>query len=486
MADSVQPAGEKPGEEKPGEEKPLLDADASREPWGVDHLARWVLNVYFRRVEVHGVEAIPRQGAVVFVGNHVNGLIDPAILMAYLPRKSRFLGKSTLWNEISLRLFLRWAAAIPVYRREDPGVDPSRNASTFARCHQALAAGGTIALFPEGRSHNEASIVPLKTGMARIVLDALRDYPGTDIAIVPVGLTFEDKTRFRSRLLVKVGTPIDPGVPVDEADQEAAWEQVRELTDRTYRGLEAVTLNYPSWDEARLIEQAAEIYDRQAGGTVTEQELADAFDRRRAFIDGYEELLAQCPEQVGAVADEVRIYDQELALFGLEDEEVAARYSRSYVWRSTLKALTVIAVRSPLGVIGTVMNVLPYRAVAWISRRLADSPDVVSTYKIFPSLVLFPLTWVAWATAAGWAWGWTGGLAALFLAPISGYFAVRFHQRLDLFIGRAKAFFTLRKPGTAIAHLADRRRLVLRQVAELVQAWQRRRKIPAAGPTETT
>ena len=354
-----------------------LPEDAYSRPWGVDRLARFVLDVYFRRVEVRGLEHVPDTGAVIFVGNHVNGLLDPAIFLAYLPRKSRFLGKSTLWDEVALRPFLRWSAAIPVYRRQDPGVDPSRNAESFDRCHQALAAGGTIALFPEGRSHNESSLVPLKTGMARIVFDALRAYPEAEIAILPVGLTFDDKTRFRSRLLVKVGPPLRPETPIGCASTDAAWQQVRQLTDRTFEALESVTLNYPTWEEARLIEQAAAIYGRGEGANGADHELAEtamaeSFARRRAFIAGYEELLAACPEQVHAVADEVRLYDQELSIFGLKDEEVAARFAASYVLRSTLKALAVIGIRLPLGLLGTVLNVLPFRAVAFLVRRLAD------------------------------------------------------------------------------------------------------------------
>src|SRR4051794_24149217 len=90
-------------------------------------LVRLVLRVFFREVEVAGAERLPAGVPLVLVANHVNGLIDPLLLIGPLPtveRPPRFLGKSTLWQNPLVRPFLDLAGAIPVYRRQDEGVDP--------------------------------------------------------------------------------------------------------------------------------------------------------------------------------------------------------------------------------------------------------------------------------------------------------------------------------------------------------------------------
>ena len=57
-------------------------------------------------------------------------------------------------------------------------------------------------IFPEGISHHEPQLAPIKTGAARIALSA-RDERGIhDLRIVPVGLNFEDKASPRTRVLV--------------------------------------------------------------------------------------------------------------------------------------------------------------------------------------------------------------------------------------------------------------------------------------------
>ena len=61
-------------------------------------LARTVLRIFFRRVEIVGEENVPERGPLLFVGNHPNSLIDPFLAVAYLPRTPRFLAKATLWK----------------------------------------------------------------------------------------------------------------------------------------------------------------------------------------------------------------------------------------------------------------------------------------------------------------------------------------------------------------------------------------------------
>src|SRR6185369_9742037 len=119
----------------------------SRSSGALPALARFVLRVFFREVEVVGAERLPLDRPLVIVANHVNGLVDPVLILGPLPVRPRFLAKSTLWKIPVLAQLLNVARAIPVYRRQDAGDagvaggDASRNDETFARCHEALAEG---------------------------------------------------------------------------------------------------------------------------------------------------------------------------------------------------------------------------------------------------------------------------------------------------------------------------------------------------------
>lgn len=435
-------------------------------PVFVTGLARALLSVFFRQVEVVGEERVPRGAPLMVVANHVNGLIDPAVLLGFLPVRPRFLGKSTLWSNPVLRPFLDLAAAIPVYRRQDPGVDASQNVETFAACYEVLRAGGTIALFPEGRSHSEPALAELKTGVSRIVLEAEAKYGGIGSRILPVGLTYDDKGRFRSRVLMAIGEPLDPAAELALYGDDPQGA-VRALTARVRDALEEVTLNFPSWDEARLIERAAEIFARPSAELPSEPSLGDRFELGRAFIAGYAQLHAAWPEEVEKVAEAVREYDARLAHYRLRDVQVASAYPTGRVALFVLKSLAVLLLRLPLAAAGLAVNYPPYWAVGRLARRLGGEPDLPATYKIFGSLVLYPLTWILWSVAVGLAWGLWPALAALALAPVTGYFALRFYERRRYFQGQARAFLLLRSGHPGVEELRRLRREVLGAVERL-------------------
>src|ERR671926_788498 len=184
------------------------------------------LRLFFRRIETSRAHLVPESGPLVFVLNHPNGLIDPALVFAALPRRISFLAKSTLFGLPVIGWLLRTVEALPLYRRADAGEDVSRNLRTFEECRRLLARGRCVALFPEGFSHNAPKLMPVKTGAARIALGASVE----GLKVVPVGLYYTSKTSFRGEALLRFGEPLD--VPEVEPDErgEPPREAVRELS----------------------------------------------------------------------------------------------------------------------------------------------------------------------------------------------------------------------------------------------------------------
>lgn len=205
----------------------------------VASLARIVLGVFFRDVTVIGAQRIPRGAPLVLVANHPNGLIDPLLIIAFLPLRTRMLGRNTLWANVALRPLLALAGTVPVYRRTDAAADMWRNTDTFARCHEVLAAGGAVSIFPEGHSHSEPDLLPLRTGAARIVLEAEAKHPDLGVRILPVAVAYDAKDRFRSRARVYVGEPIDPAPEIARCTDDPI-AAVRALTTRIRRRLRAL------------------------------------------------------------------------------------------------------------------------------------------------------------------------------------------------------------------------------------------------------
>jgi len=450
----------------------------------VGALASTVLRVFFRRIEVVGAERVPLEGPVVFVGNHGNGLVDPFAAIAFLPRVPHFLAKSTLWSNPAVRPLLALAGSIPVYRQQD-GTDTSRNASTFDRCFEVLEAGGAIALFPEGISHDEPSLQPLKTGAARIAIGAAKRARSRGVVVVPVGLTFEDKPRFRSRVLVRVGEPIEVA-PFAERAGDDEREAVRALTEAIRAALEEVTLAHASWSDAALVAAAVDVFARSddASAMPGRGELSQRFSLRQRFGEIYERLRAREPERVDAVRAKVERYVEALARAGVRDDQLMARYPRREVLRYLRKRVPWLPVWLPIAAIGALLNYLPYRAAGLLANLVRDTPDQPATFKLLGGFFLFPIAWLALAIFAS-RLGLAAALYALVLAPATGFAALLFHERTESLGGEVRAFARLRLRPAEARGLRAMRDEIERDIALLGAADAAREAEIASSSQET-
>lgn len=436
-------------------------------------LCRRILSIYFRKIEVVGERRVPRgdgRPPIVAVANHVNGLIDPLFMLGPLRLPARMLGKSTLWKIPVLAQILDLAGVIPVYRRQDEGADPAKNLETFARCHEELARRGTIAIFPEGISHDQPALQPLRTGVARIVLEAEARFGPLGTRIVPVGLLFEERERFRSRALVVVGEPIDA------AEESALYPRdpvtaARLLTERVGEALESVTLNYASWDEARLVERGARILEVDALELPRERRLAAEYEARRDLLDGLAWLRGRYRDDVDAAVAAARDYDRLLTATGLRDDQVVASYPVDRIAGHLARQLVVMGIALPLAVVGTLLHLLPFLVIEAIARRVRHEPNQVATYKVFPGIAIYPVWWSALGAAAAAFDGAGAALATLCVAPFTALVAISFHERLERLWREARAYLLLRGKRTLATELKRRRLAVDEKIDHLVELW---------------
>jgi len=180
-------------------------------------LARTGIRLFFDHVEIEGAENVPRQGPLLVVANHTNGLVDGLMVVHVLPRRDASLtAKSTLKKNPLLALLMKLGGVVPFYRRQDH-VDVTKNIDSFAAIKERLARGEVVCIFPEGVSHSDASMRDFKSGAERIAHEA-------NVPILPVGLHYDAKQRFRSSVLVRIGKPMPPST----TDQIRA--QIEQLT----------------------------------------------------------------------------------------------------------------------------------------------------------------------------------------------------------------------------------------------------------------
>lgn len=439
-------------------------------------LARTACGIFFRSVDVTGNVPGTDDGPFIVVANHPNGVVDPTLLVGYLPRPPRFMGSRFLWTIPLLRPFLALGGVIPVTRIKDTATEGPADASlsldqTFARCHAELGAGAWVALFPEGHSHDQPHLQPMKTGAARLALDAANRHGVTRLRILPVGLVFDDKGAFRSKVLISIGEPIAPG-----AGTAADHDAVRALTERIKAGLRTVTLNWTAWEEARLLSRVVAIFERPVLAVPTGAPSAERVAVLKTYTERFRDLKISRPAGTAALAAAVDRYDRTLRQLRLRDGQVAATYPVRAVAGYTVSALLHWLIGLPVAAVGYALNAVPYRLTGLAADRLARTPDAVGSYKLYAALIFYPLAW-ALESVAGMIWlpartGWSSpvcGLAILFAAPVSGWLAMRHREERERFTAEARSFLLLRTRPRVAETLRRERDDILAQVGALIR-----------------
>ena len=363
---------------------------------------RLVVKIFYRRFEVSGLENLPENRGIILCANHVNALADAVVLQAATRKAIRPLARSGLFEKPLLKPILRRIGAVPIFRRNDPGVDISKNKETFSQCYDLLSRGETLIIFPEGQSHDIPQLTELKTGAARMALETIQA-TGTEPAVIPVGLTFPDKGKFRSAVLVQFGEPLD----LTMSKENTREQSVIELTGRIRAGLETLTLNAESWEEIHLVARVEHFFAFRHG-KYRHRNLQQRFRTQQRIIDAQRLLRNHEPDSVRSLITQLKRFEKICRYCGVKDYQLSIDYKPTLIVLYLIRLTWMLLVVFPVALWGIVNSFIPYQLAKRLSRRLAKGANQHDTAKIVLGLLLFTLFWGLQSTLAlyylGWKW----------------------------------------------------------------------------------
>ncbi len=411
-------------------------------------LARAGVRLFFDHVEIDGAENIPHDGPLLVVANHTNGLADGLMLLSVLPRRASLTAKSTLARNPLLAVLMRLGGVVPFYRRQD-AVDTRKNVDSFAAIRERLARGEAICIFPEGVSHSDASLREFRSGAARIALDyvestepgrspaASTGYPGGNrregLRILPVGLHYDAKQRFRSSVLVRIGAPID----LTAADSR----DPRELTQLLDASIRALTSNFRRVREALWLRWTAELL--ATGGQdpkPLDQEFLPVAERARLLEELRIAYDTADRDRVASIHGALRAYRRDLRRLGIAQHEVYLSMHPAQAAFFLLRELELLVAGAAIMAVALVQHGIAFLADRMLTRKLSVDLDHWASNAIFYGFAIFPLTWIA-GIAAAWRIG--SPLAALgyaLLLPYTLVYFILWQGRVGRAVRRARTF----------------------------------------------
>jgi glycerol-3-phosphate O-acyltransferase/dihydroxyacetone phosphate acyltransferase len=419
-------------------------------------IARFWIWFFFDRVEVRHPERVPRTGPVLLCINHPNNLIDSLLVGAVLPRKVHYLATAALFRSRLIARFLVALGVIPIYQKADDPDMTGRNVEMFTACEEAFDRGRLIAMYPEGATHSEAHLRRIKTGAARIALGYEAHAPGR-LTVVPVGLSFEARRRFRGRVLVSVGEPVGISLYLAGYHGEPA-KALHALTTAIQAAMAHEVVDVERIDTATLVRAVEVLYrgevEHELWGKL---EIAGRpihpFPTSASIADVVEHFRKLDPRRIERLWQRILGYQAGLAAYRLRDEAVRSGLERAAEPLRVARSWQTI-MGWPLFVYGATVNFLPYYLPGWLAGRTSRRPTDYATTRLLASVVAFPFFWaletllVAWVAGLRWA-------PAFFLSlPLGGLVAYRY------LVGTGRLRHQLRFGALLLTRAQEARRLL--------------------------
>ncbi len=434
----------------------------------------------FYRVERVGPEMPP--GPVIIAANHPNMLTDPLLALGAARRRVRVLAKAPLFDIPIFGHILRAVDTLPLYRLQDDPELRHRNRLAFEEATDELRDGGTLLTFPEGGSHSLPMLKPLKRGAARVALAAEEEAGWRlGIKLVPIGLNYERKDRFRSSVVAAVGPPIEVSGWRD-AYESRSGDAAGSLTRAVTRGLLEQTLNTQEAEDRALVEVADLIWRRERDALVWRERVsfANRLPRLRRHAERLAWLRTRDRERGLRLSRSLRRYSRRLLRVGAGDADIPRADELAAARSEVVREAAALAPAASLAALGVAAWYLPC-FVVWLLCRLGrPALETVATVKLLTGMVTLPLYYGAVVATAGRFGGFSYAvLAALALPPLCAA-ALRWGGRARRVLRDFRlASLARRKPGLSRRADAQRAALVaeLSAVAsEFESEWRARRR----------
>lgn len=455
---------------------PVLETPVSL---AVAGFVRLLLGAYFRRVEIYHADRVP-PGPVLFVANHPGSVTDAFIVGTSTPRRPHFLATAQLFRLAPLAWLLRRVGIIPLNRREDdPGAMRSI-ADSFGSAYRVLDDGGGVVIFPEGVTYDDSRLRALKSGAARLALDYEQQREGRGgLHIVPLGLTYSAKERFRSDVLVFFGPPI-PVANFLPQYAERRKECIAGLTEKIARRMQALLVHVPQMEREHTVEAVKRLYlHRLRLGNLLIQEPMPALTEEvvltNAIADAVDFATREMPEHMAAFLARLQRYESLLHRLHLSDEAVEELAAHRSALPRILGWSTAALLLLPVAAVGWLHWRLPERFVESLARRFSDPKKRKAQAphaRMLAGAVVYGAAYALYVALVHRWLGWpVSGWYALAL-PLTGFVGHYYLKQGALLIGSARTAFVLLRAPLARRRVLRMRAALVRDIEQVRRAYR--------------
>jgi glycerol-3-phosphate O-acyltransferase/dihydroxyacetone phosphate acyltransferase len=366
--------------------------------WFLTNIA---IRVFYGKIEVSGLDNVPKDGPLLIASNHPNGFLEPIIIACLFPRALHFMVRGDVFNKPWLRPFLVRTNQIPIFRFKDGFKELRKNDSSLQVAYKALDKGAAIILFIEGGTQSIKTLRPFQKGMARMANSYLEvNNSGKELNIMPVAINFVSPFKLRSRVCLNVGESFVARSYFK--DPETKVKDIKRLTDDVYNKVLPLAFNVKEKARQPILNHTLQLTEG-------------------LFKLNFFPIVSQKDHvwpTLKSVADTINLMNEStFTSFSKEIESI--RDANPYEVKRTGKGYIVSLIWTILafipGLIGLILNIIPGLISQGIAKKVLNKDNTVFIASIIlsTSVILYPIYYSAVILILSCFFGWKAFLFLL-------------------------------------------------------------------------
>ena len=182
----------------------------------------WSVRSSFRKYQIENIENLPKEGSVIWASNHTNALMVPMVMLPANKIRNVFVARADIFKKNWAKRVLYFLRVMPIYRIRDGINAVKHNDEAIDQATGVIMDGVPYIIFPEATHRAKHSLLKLSKGIFHIAENAIEKSNGKPVYIQPIGVEYSDYFRFRNKVLVRFGKPINVNRFLEEHSDEPA------------------------------------------------------------------------------------------------------------------------------------------------------------------------------------------------------------------------------------------------------------------------
>lgn len=422
---------------------------------------------FYREIRVKNREYLDAPGPKIVIVNHPNTLMDAWLIGHICNQRIYYMAKGTFFSSRFKSWILGGLGMIPINRQVDAKMSGVSNEDSFEACYQLLKEGKTIVIFPEGNSFQERLLRKLKSGTARIALEAeLRNEGKLNLKIIPIGLVYVRPEKFRSSVMANIGAPIDP-LPHLELFKTDTLKAARRLTEEFRVSLSRLLVHSEYKEEEGLVESIVHLLSSEYIKT-PEKGVERDVTRMREVFDQMSAIRVSQPWKISEITLLVESLKLRVKYLHIKSDFLDRKYKTGVFVRQLIFSTIFLLIGLPFFLFGMLHNFPQYKFVDLFVQRFVKDVEYHAPVSVLASLLVYPVTYALWGIGVNALFDVKGWWLLTYLAvlPAGGLFAyyyARYYRHVSL---KRTFIFLMRKRKSDIETLRQERESLRQLVFE--------------------